>query len=60
MNFTLPTALSQNSLWRTANRARLLRAGRDRVGELIAEDTLEQVIKVKKSYTGQFLKGHMK
>jgi excinuclease ABC subunit A len=34
--------------------------GGDRGGELIAEGTPEQVIKVKKSYTGQFLKAHMK
>ena len=35
-------------------------AGGDRGGELIAEGTPEQVIKVKKSYTGQFLKVQMK
>gem|GEM_PF-4111295 len=34
--------------------------GGDRGGELIAEGTPEEVIKVKKSYTGQFLKAHMK
>ena len=34
--------------------------GGDRGGELIAEGTPEQVIKVKKSYTGQFLKAHMR
>jgi len=34
--------------------------GGDRGGELIAEGTPEQVKKVKKSYTGQFLKDHMK
>ncbi|MBI5297045.1 MAG: excinuclease ABC subunit UvrA [Chloroflexi bacterium] len=34
--------------------------GGDRGGELIAEGTPEQVLKVKKSYTGQFLKSHMK
>jgi len=34
--------------------------GGDRGGELIAEGTPEQIIKVKKSYTGQFLKDHMK
>ena len=33
--------------------------GGDRGGELIAEGTPEQVIKIKKSYTGQFLKAHM-
>ena len=33
--------------------------GGDRGGELVAEGTPEQVIKVKKSYTGQFLKVHM-
>ena len=33
--------------------------GGDRGGELMAEGTPEQVIKVKKSYTGQFLKVHM-
>jgi len=32
--------------------------GGDRGGELIAEGTPEQVVKVKKSYTGQFLKEH--
>jgi excinuclease ABC subunit A len=34
--------------------------GGDRGGELIAEGTPEQIVKVKKSYTGQFLKSHMK
>ncbi len=34
--------------------------GGDRGGELIAEGTPEQVLKVKASYTGQFLKSHMK
>jgi excinuclease ABC subunit A len=34
--------------------------GGDRGGELVAEGTPEQVLKVKKSYTGQFLKAHMK
>jgi len=34
--------------------------GGDRGGELMAEGTPEQVKKVKKSYTGQFLKDHMK
>src|SRR5512141_1655558 len=33
--------------------------GGDRGGELIAEGTPEQVMKVKNSYTGQFLKTHM-
>jgi excinuclease ABC subunit A len=33
--------------------------GGDRGGELIAEGTPEQVMKVKKSYTGQFLKEHL-
>jgi len=33
--------------------------GGDRGGELIAEGTPEQVKRVKKSYTGQFLKDHM-
>ena len=33
--------------------------GGDRGGELIAEGTPEQVIKVKASYTGQFLKEHL-
>jgi excinuclease ABC subunit A len=33
--------------------------GGDRGGELIAEGTPEQIIKVKKSYTGQFLRAHM-
>ncbi len=34
--------------------------GGDRGGELIAEGTPEQILKVKNSYTGQFLKSHMK
>jgi len=34
--------------------------GGDRGGELIAEGTPEQIMKVKGSYTGQFLKTHMK
>jgi excinuclease ABC subunit A len=34
--------------------------GGDRGGELVAEGTPEQVIKVKSSYTGQFLKDHLK
>ncbi len=34
--------------------------GGDRGGELIAEGTPEQVMKVKASYTGQFLKDHLK
>ncbi|HEX6270644.1 MAG TPA: excinuclease ABC subunit UvrA [Anaerolineales bacterium] len=34
--------------------------GGDRGGELVAEGTPEQVMKVKKSYTGQFLKAHMR
>jgi excinuclease ABC subunit A len=34
--------------------------GGDRGGELIAEGTPEDVMKVKNSYTGQFLKEHMK
>ncbi|HVN16308.1 MAG TPA: excinuclease ABC subunit UvrA [Anaerolineales bacterium] len=34
--------------------------GGDRGGELIAEGTPEQIIKVKASYTGQFLKTHLK
>jgi excinuclease ABC subunit A len=33
--------------------------GGDRGGELVAEGTPEQVIKVKSSYTGQFLKEHL-
>src|SRR5689334_18630225 len=33
--------------------------GGDRGGELIAEGTPEQVMKVKRSYTGQFLKVHL-
>jgi excinuclease ABC subunit A len=33
--------------------------GGDRGGELIAEGTPEEVLKVKKSYTGQYLKGHL-
>jgi excinuclease ABC subunit A len=34
--------------------------GGDRGGELIAEGTPEQVMKVKDSYTGKYLKAHMK
>ena len=34
--------------------------GGDRGGTLIAEGTPEQVMKVKDSYTGQFLKGHLR
>ncbi|HJR81879.1 MAG TPA: excinuclease ABC subunit UvrA [Anaerolineales bacterium] len=34
--------------------------GGDRGGELVAEGTPEQVMKVRKSYTGQFLKAHMR
>ncbi len=34
--------------------------GGDRGGELVAEGTPEQILKVKGSYTGQFLKSHMK
>src|SRR6266545_3801553 len=34
--------------------------GGDRGGELIAEGTPEQVMKIKESYTGKYLKGHMK
>ncbi|MGH8247940.1 MAG: excinuclease ABC subunit UvrA, partial [Gammaproteobacteria bacterium] len=34
--------------------------GGDRGGELVAEGTPEQVMKVKGSYTGQFLKAHIK
>jgi excinuclease ABC subunit A len=34
--------------------------GGDRGGELIAEGTPEQVMKVKSSYTGQFLKDRLK
>jgi excinuclease ABC subunit A len=34
--------------------------GGDRGGELVAEGTPEQIMKVKNSYTGQFLKEHMK
>jgi excinuclease ABC subunit A len=34
--------------------------GGDRGGELIAEGTPEQVMKVKESYTGKYLKDHMK
>jgi len=33
--------------------------GGDRGGELVAEGTPEQVLKVKSSYTGQFLKAHL-
>jgi excinuclease ABC subunit A len=34
--------------------------GGDRGGELVAEGTPEQILKVKGSYTGQFLKAHIK
>jgi excinuclease ABC subunit A len=34
--------------------------GGDRGGELVAEGTPEQVMKARKSYTGQYLKAHMK
>ena len=34
--------------------------GGDRGGELIAEGTPEQIMKVKNSYTGKYLKAHMK
>ncbi|RPJ26356.1 MAG: excinuclease ABC subunit UvrA [Chloroflexi bacterium] len=34
--------------------------GGDRGGELIAEGTPEQVMKIKESYTGKYLKDHMK
>ena len=34
--------------------------GGDRGGELIAEGTPEQVMKIKESYTGKYLKSHMK
>ncbi len=34
--------------------------GGDRGGELVAEGTPEDIIKVKNSYTGQFLKSHMR
>jgi excinuclease ABC subunit A len=34
--------------------------GGDRGGELVAEGTPEQILKAKGSYTGQFLKSHMK
>jgi len=34
--------------------------GGDRGGRLIAEGTPEQVMKIKKSYTGKYLKSHMK
>jgi len=34
--------------------------GGDRGGELVAEGTPEQVMKIRKSYTGQYLKTHMK
>jgi excinuclease ABC subunit A len=34
--------------------------GGDRGGELVAEGTPEHILKVKGSYTGQFLKSHMK
>jgi excinuclease ABC subunit A len=33
--------------------------GGDRGGELIAEGTPEQVMKIKDSYTGKYLKAHM-
>jgi excinuclease ABC subunit A len=33
--------------------------GGDRGGKLIAEGTPEQIVKVKKSYTGKYLKSHM-
>jgi excinuclease ABC subunit A len=33
--------------------------GGDRGGELVAEGTPEQVIRIKPSYTGQFLKEHL-
>ena len=39
--------------------ARLPGPGGDRGGELVAEGTPEQVIKIKPSYTGQFLKEHL-
>jgi excinuclease ABC subunit A len=34
--------------------------GGDRGGEVVAEGTPEQVVKIKSSYTGQFLKTHLK
>jgi excinuclease ABC subunit A len=34
--------------------------GGDRGGELVAEGTPERVMKNKKSYTGQYLKAHMR
>jgi len=34
--------------------------GGDRGGELLAEGTPEEVAKAKGSYTGKFLKGHLK
>jgi len=34
--------------------------GGDRGGELIAEGTPEQIMKEKGSYTGQYLKAHMR
>jgi len=34
--------------------------GGDRGGELLAEGTPEQIMKVKRSYTGKYLKEHMK
>jgi excinuclease ABC subunit A len=34
--------------------------GGDRGGELIAEGTPEQVMKIRESYTGKYLKDHMK
>ncbi len=33
--------------------------GGDRGGELVAEGTPEEIVKKKRSYTGQFLKGHL-
>jgi excinuclease ABC subunit A len=33
--------------------------GGDRGGELLAEGTPEEIVKVENSYTGQFLKSHM-
>ena len=34
--------------------------GGDRGGELVAEGTPEQVMKIKESYTGKYLKDHLK
>jgi len=34
--------------------------GGDRGGELVAEGTPEQVMKIRKSYTGQYLKARMR